>query len=324
MPDGDKKSFKEKRQERQQGRVDKLTKERKAEAKQAGVDLDKPMDIGPLGSERKERIDQVMREGVKGDMREGLQKIQSLRTAPETKVSELPKAKYDIEDVRAERRAKIADILNTFGSTIGGESVSPTMYRDRLKGERLAQYEQYKGTSQAAKQRLREWENAYIDEQLDYLNQKLDDPKITDLEKNQIEKSKIQLEQEKVRLATSQENLRQLKSKGKDKEEPEVPTAKLVRDIDEHTRTTRDIPIEEAKEREQQAAIKEATQEIDIELNQAKLDLANMGEEGTKRREIFDRPKRDNLVAKISALEAQKQEILDSFSAFDDIINKHK
>ena len=70
MPE-DKKTSKEKKQERQQGRVEKLTETRKAEAKQAGVYVDKPLDIGPLGDARKERIDKIMQEGVRDDLKTG-------------------------------------------------------------------------------------------------------------------------------------------------------------------------------------------------------------------------------------------------------------
>jgi hypothetical protein len=301
----------EERKKRQQGRVERLTEKRKAEAKKAGVDLDKPIDIGPLGTERKARIDKAMQEGVQEDLRAGLKKIQSVRQAPKVDVAEKPVIDLDIKDVRKERRAKIANIMSAFGQGLAGEAVDPFKYTRPLKEERLAQYEQYKSTSQAAKQRLDEWETGYIDEQLEYLKSKLKDPATTELQKIQLEKAIVGLEREEVNLGITKEKYKQLKAK---KEEvPKEPTARLVSDIGEDLRTTRDISIAESKQLEKQNKLKEATSLIDIELSQAKLDLADMGEEGTRGIEFIDKRKRDNLVAKIQSLEIQRQEIIDGF-----------
>lgn len=300
MPNEDKKTFTEKRQKRQQGRVGKLTEKRLEEAAQAGVDLDKPIDIGPMGSERKARIDEDMRKGVSEDLLGGLKKIQAVRSAPEVDVAEKPSIDLDIKDVRKERRNKIANILNAFGQGLAGEKVDPFMYTRPHKEARLSQYQQYKDTSQAAKQRQEEWESAYIDEQLDYLNDKTNNPKTTPLEKVELEKAIADLAMKKQQLV----NLR--KGKGDD-----VPKAKYVTKLDDDKSITRSIPIEEAKQREREAALSEATQQVDLELQQSKLDLANMGEKWTPGSGAFYVRNKANLENKIVQLEQQRQEIVD-------------
>lgn len=202
MVDKEKKSFKEKKQERQQKKVDKFTQQKELEAKRSGAD--KSIDIGPLGAERKAKIDAIMKEGVKEDFLGGLKKIQDVRTPPEVDLPGQPKPDYTIEDVRRERRAKIADVLTGLGSGLRGERVDPKTYQGKLKSERDTQYQQYKDTSEAAKKRLSEWESAYIDEQLDYLSKLKQDPKTTDRELKQIELLEQRLRKETA-LATKAE-----------------------------------------------------------------------------------------------------------------------
>lgn len=308
MPDNNKKPFKEKRKERQDKRVEKLTQERKAEAQKAGVDT---IDIGPLGAERKARIDESIQKGVGEDFLGGLKRIQEVRQAPDVEVPVKPTTDLTIKDVRKQRRAKTADILSALGQGLKGKEVDPTKYRDLLKGERDVQYQQYRDTSQAAKKRLEEWQTGYIDEQLEYLDDKLVDPRTSELEKIQIKKAKAELDDKLAKLGISREKLRQLKeSKEKPKEE-EVPTAKYVRKIGEDETVTRQIPIAEAQEKEKQAQISEAVKQIDFELEQAKRDLIDMGKEGTRKREFIDRPKRETLESKIQTLEEQRQQIID-------------
>ena len=228
------------REKRQQGRVDKLTKEIKAEAKQAGVDLDTTSDIGPLISERKARIDKTLQEGVKGDTLAGLQKIQSVRQAPEIDVAKKPVIDLDIKDVRKERRAKIANIMNAFGQGLAGESVDAFKYTRPLKEERLSQYQQYKDVSRAAKQKQEEWVTGYINEQLDYLKAKLDDPRTSELKRRQIQK---EIERTEAQTAQIKAKTKQLQT-GKDEEDE--PTARVVQKTDTGT-LTYDMPLEEAK-----------------------------------------------------------------------------
>lgn len=304
MPD-DKKTFKEKRQERQQGRVDKLIKERQAEAKTAGVDLGTPSDIGPLGSERKARIDKTLQKGVREDLLGGLKKIQDVRKAPEVDIAEKPALDLDIKDVRKERRAKIANIMNAFGQGLAGEQVDAFKYTRPLKEDRLAQYQQYKDTTKAAKQRLDEWETGYINEQLEYLETIRDNPKTSDLKRQQIQ---AQIERINAQTAQTKAKTRQI---GKD---DKVPTAKVVRKVGDDETISRNIPISEAKEIERQSQIDKATSGIDMELSQAKLELADMGEKWTPGSGAFYVRNKANLEAKISQLEQQRQEIIDEFN----------
>ena len=71
----------------------------------------------------------------------------------------------------------------------------------RIEAERKAMYDQYKSASQSAKDRLKEWESAYIDEQLAYLDSRYKDPGTTERQKLQIEQMKADLEYKKARAA---------------------------------------------------------------------------------------------------------------------------
>ena len=312
MPEKDDKTFKEKRQERQEKRIDRLTQQRESEAKQAGVD--KPIDIGPLGAERKERIDKIIEEGVSEDIKKGLGKIQDLRQPPEVETPELPEREYTIQDVRKQRRAKIADILNAFAQGATGSEITPRAFRDKLKEQELSQFKQYRDTAEASKKKLAEWQAPYIQDQLDYINNRLKSSNISESEKVQLDILKTKLEREKANTRMKLEEERQLKE-GKDKKDDKDPMAKLTQDVGEGAKTTYEIPISEAKKRERQAKIDEATAVINSELEQAKIDLADMGDEGTKKREFIDKPKRDKLVAKIDELEAMRQEIIDDINS---------
>ena len=202
MPNDDKKTLKEKRQERQAERVGKFTEAAKTEAKRAGYDVDKTVDIGPLGEERKKRIDEAVTKGIEGDIKTELERIQSLRQAPEVEVPEKPESDYTIKDVRRQRRAKLGDILTAFSQGYYGKPVDPTQFRDRLKDERLAQYQQYKGASEAAKKTLGDWETNYINEQLNYIDSKLKDPHTTETQKRQLEILDQNLRLEKAKVET--------------------------------------------------------------------------------------------------------------------------
>lgn len=321
MPEN-KTSFKDKRKERQQSRVDKLTDKRKEEAKSAGVDLNKPLDIGPLGSERKARIDAAMQEGVKDDVKSGLQRIQSLKQPPEVETPIRPSSDVDIKDVRKERRAKVADILSSLGQGLRGETVDTTRYRDALKDDRLSQYQQYKDTSQKAKQRLDEWELGYINDQLNYLNDRYKDPRTSELEKRELEKALIQLETAKTQrdrgktaLEADKFALEQKKKEAQKAQVPKEQTAKVVSKIGDETTVTEDMPLAKVEEIRKKGEYDKKLNAIDSELELAKLDLESMGNEGTSWWETKDKPKRQELEATIKSLEEEKQKLINESSA---------
>jgi hypothetical protein len=316
-----KKPLKEKKVERQEKKVKELTEKRKAEAKKFGIDPDEPK-IGPVTSEWKAGIDETMRKGVGEDFIEGLKKIQEVRQPPDVDIPTPPKHEYTIKDVRKERRAKIADMLGAFGQGLKGEAIDPTRYRDILKGGREAEYAQYRDMSKAAKKSFNEFKSGYIDEQLQYLDDIRKDPTTTESEKIQLKKLETQLKMEQAKLGIAQEQLKQLKAKPTKEEEP--ATAKRVTKVGGDT-ITQEIPLSEAAELEEQAKLEEtekkkqseideAVSEIDIELSQAKLDLANMGEEGKDWWELKDKGTRNNLIAKIQSLEQQREEAVDKIN----------
>lgn len=314
MPD-DKKSFKEKRQERQQEKVSKLTEERKSEARKAGYDVDKPIDVGPPGPERKKRIDESIRQGVEGDIRTGLENIQSLRKAPDVKVPEMPNPEYSIQDVRKQRRARIGDILTGFSKGWQGDFSNPQQYQSRLKDENLAQYEQYKTASESAKKTLQDWENNYINEQLDYINKRIQDPTTSELEKIQLQKAQVQLENERVKKGITSERLRQLKEEGKAKPKEETETARLSQEAGEGTRITRDIPVSEAKEMEKKSQLDKEVKPIDLQLQSAQQELTQMDSEnqGTSWWEWKDSKKRKELEQKIMDLTEERLSVYDKY-----------
>lgn len=336
MPDN-KKTLKEKRQERQKEKVDKFTENIKSEARQAGYNVDTPIDIGPMGSERKKRIDETINQGVEGEIKTGLEKIQSLRTPPDVEIPEMPNPQYNIKDVRKQNMAKVGDILTSFSKGYRGQQLDPTFFRDKLKSGLLSQFEQYKGSSEAAKKTLRDWETNYINEQLDYINKRLQDPGTSELQKYQLEKARVQLENERVKKGITEERLKQLQAKGKIKPE-EAPTARLSQEAGERTRITRDIPIDEAKQLEKRAKLDKEVKPIELQLQSAQQELASMGNEGTGKLEFIDKKKRNELEQKIIDLTAQKQSVYDKYypntqtppnsnstgNAFQDILNKNK
>jgi hypothetical protein len=309
MPDNDTKTFKEKRKERQGKRVEKLTQERKAEAQKAGVDT---IDIGPLGAERKARIDESIQKGVGEDFLGGLKRIQEVRQAPDVEVPEIPKTDLTIKDVRKERRAKMADILSSLGRGLKGKEVDPTKYRDLLKGERDVQYQQYRDTAQAAKKRLEEWQTGYIDEQLKYLDGLKTDPNTTEKERLQIEKMEAQLRYEKARATRAEKLAKAPVTEGED-DKGYVTRAYTTR---EGEKITRRIPKDDPSIQEEILRDQELRSEIeaidkDIAGLKDQLDVLvyTTGDKGEKGSAISGMDKAA-LNLKIKALNDKKQQLI--------------
>jgi hypothetical protein len=358
MPDDNKISLKEKRQIRediktdkdvdkkalrQKSRVDKLAEQRQVEAKKAGVDVNKPIDIGPPSTERKAEIDKIIREGVSEDLLGGLKKIQALRQPPDVEVPEIPKTDLTIKDVRKERRAKMADILSSLGKGLKGKEVDPTKYRDLLKSERDVQYQQYKDTAQAAKKRLEEWQAGYIDEQLKYLDGLKTNA--TEKERLQIEKLEAQLRYDLARATRAEKLAKAPVTEGED-DEGYVTRAYTTR---EGEKITRRIPKDDPSIQEEILRDQELRSEIeaidkDIAGLKDQLDVLvyTTGDKGEKGSAISGTDKAA-LNLKIKALNDKKQQLIKQGATqskqttkteplpedvvktdFTEIINKHK
>ena len=195
MPENDRPTSKERREARQQERINRLTEQRQREREKAGVD--EPIDIGPLGSERKARIDAAINEGQAEDLLGGLRTIQRTYGAPEVDAPELPEQDpITIRDVRRQRRHKIQDALGRAGRALQGKEQTEGKL-DRAERERGEQYQQYLDSASQAKKTLQDWETGYIKEQLDYINKQIDDPATSELKKVQLEQARVRLEKER-------------------------------------------------------------------------------------------------------------------------------
>jgi len=188
-----------KKAERQQKKDVKLEKQVTTEAADFGVDLDSPVAPGPMGAGKKAEIDKRVQDYAEDYQVEGLKKFQQLHDAPgSTAPGQLDKERLK-RSLRREKRAKFGDVLTSLGRGFQGKSVDPSKFMSsKIRKERQDLYEQYKGASQASRKSDAVWKAKYLDEQLKYLNSKLRDPAMSELEKQQIEKLKAQTEKAKV------------------------------------------------------------------------------------------------------------------------------
>lgn len=189
---------KNKRQKRKEAKDVKRGEAITSEAAKHGVNVDAPVGIGPLGAERKAAIDKRISESVGEEFREGLSQFQHRFKAPDVKGPAALDKEQLKKSYKKQRRAKLGDIFVGALKGISGEKIDPSQFKfTRIKTEREAQYDQYKNASQSAKKRLDEWETKYTDDQLDYLNSKLEDKGISELEKQKINQIKAQIEKTK-------------------------------------------------------------------------------------------------------------------------------
>jgi len=352
---------KDKRKERQEKKDIKLGEQVTSEAKGFGVNLDKPpIDVGPMSSERKAAIDKRISEAAQEDLREGLGKFQQLRKAPEIARPEALDKERLKQSLRREKRARIGDILTSFGRGLQRKSTDPSMLQaPRIRKEREAMYEKYKSASQGAKQRLSEWESKYTDEQIAYLEGKLKDKSVSPLEKQKIKLIKAQIEKTKAETAWKR---RQPTTGGMEKlgegefrlkgstpytsllysltDKPETlfpplkgdktytPSLKEDRakqvllqmyDIKSDAKGNPYLSPKEGKEGYLGTVSEDIERQkrlvpIEDRLYMARMELEQMGEQGTAGYEFIDKPKREKLVQEIKDLEAEKASILEQES----------
>jgi len=187
----------EKKLTRKEKKDAKLGQQISSEAKEYGVDIDKPIvPVGPLGAKKKAEIDKRILDYAQEDLREGLKKFQSLKKGPEETSPILEKDRLK-RSLRREKRARFGDILTAFGRSFQGKEIGQ-LQAPKIRKERTALYNQYKDAVAQSRKKLSEWESKYTDEQLDYLDSKLKDSKTSELEKQKIKKIKAQIEKTKV------------------------------------------------------------------------------------------------------------------------------
>lgn len=305
-------TFKENRADRQDKRIQKLKDKRIAEAKQAGYG---PIDVNPVTADYKSTVDEEVKKGLEGQILADIEKIQSVTPLPEVEVPDAPKQDYTIQDVRRQRRAKIGDVLTAFNQGYYGRPVT-NQFQERLKGENLARYEQYKNLSEAAKKTSEDWKTNYINKQLDYINKKLTDPNTSDMQRKQ-----LLIQDEKLRLAKAQADKAEKQAELVGKEEPKGEEMASVRQpLGGGASTSYKIPVSEAQKlskeayaKERQDKLNEASSHREKELQEAQKIVANMDEtnQGTSWYEKWDKEKRKKYEDIIIEINDERKGLMD-------------
>lgn len=298
----------------------------------------------PLTEQRKKEINQGLLTGEAEDIVKKVQGFSDAYSTPDYTQPVKPDREALKKSLKREKTARIWDAIGNFGTRLAGKEVDPSKsFASQLSQERQAQYQQYKDVSRANKARAQEWENNYRNDLLKYLDSIKDEKNANYIESL---KKKLYSEQQKAsgsakftpvaddmylkgsnpfttRLAALTDDVEALLPPlGKDKRyspsDKESQAKEIIMqmyDIKTDPKGNQYLVPKHGMENYIDTLWKQRDRErqvvpIEKQLKLLKMELADMGDEGTSGIEFIDRPKRLKLEQQIADLEQQKKDIL--------------
>lgn len=212
---------KDKRHDRRDKRYENIVT---SEASKIGVDLKKPIDIGPMGNERKAAIDKDINTSLSEDERGRFKRFSDMTTAPVVDTPIIPDKEQLKANVKEQRKARWWDALYAFGEGLQGRTADPKIMRSKqLAAERMDMLNQYKDSFKAGKDRLNEWEGKYRSDAINYLDEIINDPNTPELKRIKAQQQNEILKGQQLRNKRTQQEIdAAAKNTTKDKKDTKI------------------------------------------------------------------------------------------------------